>query len=134
MSRRVWVPAASLAIVVCLSLLIWSVLYPGPGDPTNLKYLLWKRGLYPLDPSIALETMIGDRDPNLLIVGKSKEELTRKFGFLTPIEQGPDYYRRAAAARALKAGESNVFLLRRGPWFVVFSEGRASELVLVKGF
>jgi hypothetical protein len=134
MSRRVWLPAASLAILAFLSLLIWSTLYPGPGDPKNIKYVLWKRGLYPLDPGIALETMIGDREPDRLIVGKSKEELARKFGFLTPVDQGPDYYRRAAADREVKAGGSNILLLRRGPWLVVFSEGRASELVLLKGF
>jgi hypothetical protein len=132
--KRPWTLAVALFVLsafVCL--VVWFALYPNRSDPKSLQYVLWKRGLYPLDPDVALGTMIGDAGRDNLVVGKSKDQLEARFGFLTPIGSASQYDQRAYQSLPIKAANREVFALRRSTWLVVFSEGKASELILIKG-
>lgn len=104
-------------------------MYPSTNDPKNIRYVLWKRGLYALNPDVALGTMIADRDRDHLVLGKSKEQLKGKFGYLLSPEQVSEYYRSVYRER----GYHDAVFLRNSPWMVVFSDGKASQLVLIKG-
>jgi len=53
-------------VSLCAVIVVWCALYPSKGDPKNIRYVLWKRGLYPLDPDVALATMVHDRDTESL--------------------------------------------------------------------
>jgi len=41
-----------ISVLLILSLALWSLTYPSSGDPKNIKYVLWKAGLYSLDPDV----------------------------------------------------------------------------------
>ena len=50
-----------LALVLIFAfVLVWTLTYPSDSDPKNIKYVLWKNGLYPMNPDTAMGTMIGD--------------------------------------------------------------------------
>jgi NhaP-type Na+/H+ and K+/H+ antiporter len=76
---------------VGLSIAVWHLMYPSRSDPKNPRYVLWKVGLYGMDPELAIAPMVGDAQRDALVVGKSKEELRRKFGYLTACS-GPALY------------------------------------------
>jgi hypothetical protein len=112
-----------------------SLIYPSwrpLNDPKNPKYLLWKRGFYNLDPDIAVQTMIGDPRRESIIIGQSKTQLEKRFGYVTPIDKAAPYYQGAWRSRSNRASE--VFEIRNSDWLVVFSSGKAADLILVKGF
>jgi hypothetical protein len=51
---------ATAAVIVLTILLVvtvtWAVTYPSETDPQNIKYVLWKNGLYPLNLDTATDT------------------------------------------------------------------------------
>ena len=51
---------ATAALIVLTILLVvtvtWAVTYPSETDPQNIKYVLWKNGLYPLNLDTATDT------------------------------------------------------------------------------
>ena len=56
-------PARTLILIVALSqafVLVWTLAYPSESDPKNIKYVLWKIDLYPMNLDNAMGTMIGD--------------------------------------------------------------------------
>ncbi len=110
----------------------WLVVYPSTNDPRNLRYQLWKMGLAKIDLDVATGTMVGDKASNNLVLGKTKNDLKRKFGILlTPDEAGPylrQFYRQSTW------NNQDVVFLRSSNWMVVFNEGKATNLVLVKGY
>jgi hypothetical protein len=118
--------ALTLGIVFC-----WNAMYPSESDPKNIHYVLWKAGLYPLDPDVALDTMIGDRHRDNLVIGKTREDLNRKFGQLRSPPEAAEYYRKAYEEGPYHG--LDVSFLRGSPWMVVFEKGRASRLALIKG-
>ncbi len=71
--------------VVMIALIFWDLTYPSSGDPKNPRYVLWKAGIYPMDPGLAIETMLADAHRDALVLGKSKAELRKTFGYLTPL-------------------------------------------------
>ena len=126
--------ALILAAASCLILVGgWIGMYPKESDPKNLHYVLWKRGLYPLDPNVALDTMVGDADQSKLVIGKSKNELAAKFGFLTPIQSASQYDQIAYQGLPIDRSKHEVFVLRNSTWLVILTNGVASDLILVKG-
>ena len=127
--RKAALVLAECVISAFVALLGWYWLYPSTSDPKNLQYVLWKRDLYPLDVDIALGTMIGDSHRDSLVLGKSRKDLMQKFGYLVPGEQLQGGYREYF----LRSGYSDVAVLRQSEWMVVFVEGKASKLVLLKG-
>jgi hypothetical protein len=125
---RLLVVLSALLVAIVVS---WNVVYPSESDPKNMRYVLWKMGLYPLNPDVALDTMIGDRHRDRLIIGKTREDLRRKFGQLRPPQEASDYYRKTYEEGPYHG--MDVSFLRASPWMVVFDRDKAAKLVLIKG-
>jgi hypothetical protein len=107
-------------------------MYPSENDPKNIKYVFWKVGLYRMDLDTAIGTMIGDRNREKLVIGKTKDQLRGKFGYLlAPSEAGP--YMQTCYADSAWKEKATVLLLRRGPWMVKFDGDKATDLMLCKG-
>ena len=67
-----------LALVLIFAfVLVWTLTYPSDSDPKNIKYVLWKNGLYPMNPDTAMGTMIGDAGRDKLVIGKTKNQLQK---------------------------------------------------------
>jgi hypothetical protein len=51
-------PHVVLALAFFIAVVIgWAVTYPSDSDPKNIKYVLWKNGLYGMDIDSATRTM-----------------------------------------------------------------------------
>ena len=85
-----------------------------------------------MDLDTALGTMIGDRNREKLVIGKTKDQLRGKFGYLLPPSEAGPYMQACYADSAWKQN-ATVLLLRRGPWMVKFEGDKATDLMLCKG-
>lgn len=124
---------SGILILVFLSatVLVWVLSYPSESDPKNIKYVLWKHGLYPMDPDRAVGTMIGDKGREKLVLGKRKTDLERRFGYLKAPADATPYMKGCYLESPWK--EQDVLVIRDVPWMVLFSGGRAVDLRLCKG-
>ena len=123
---------ALFTLLVPIAIGGWWLLYPETSDPKNIKYVLWKAGFHTMDVDLATGTMIGDAARNELVIGKSKEQLLDRFGFLlSPKDVSP--YVRDYCLGGWPGDHRNVLFIRQSPWMVVFNGGKATELVLMKG-
>jgi hypothetical protein len=125
--------ARAVAIVVVFSIAVviaWTLAYPEP-DPKNIKYVLWKNGLYGMDLDTASDTMIGDASREMLVVGKTKGKLREKFGYLSTLSEASPYLRGCYQNSDWKG--TDVLFIRKSPWMIVFSRDKATKLVLIKG-
>lgn len=126
-ARSIILLLASLTAAV----VVWALTYPSESDPKNVKYVLWKHDLYPMNLDSAMGAMIGDISREKLVVGKTKTQLQRKFGYLkSPSDAHPDM---KACYLESRWKDQDVLLIRDGPWMVVFSGENASALMLCKG-
>jgi hypothetical protein len=122
---------ASIVTLTALVILLggWEVTYPSAGDPKNLRYVLWKAGLYKMDLDLARGTMVGDPSRDKLVNGKTEAALRGRFGYLlTPLDASP--YLKVCSA---PWKERKVLFIRNSPWMVVFNGDKATDLVLIKG-
>jgi hypothetical protein len=126
--------ARIIALVLTLSVFAvigWTFTYPSASDPKNIRYVFWKMGLYGMNLDTAADTMIGDRTREKLVIGKTKPDLRKKFGYLLmPADVSP-YLRGCYEGSAWK--NKDALFIRRSPWMVVFDGDKATELVLIKG-
>ena len=130
MTRRLLIFTIILgAVVVFLG--GWWMVYPSPADPKNMKYVLWKAGLCRIDLDIATEAMVGDSGRDRLVLGRTDQELRKRFGFLLEPSEASPYLRTCYQTSPWKG--SRVLFIRSSSWMVVFDGGRAANLVLVKG-
>jgi len=83
-----WLPVCALLLVIAAPL-SWALLYPQESDPKNMRYVLWRHGLYQMDLDTATETMVGDlaQNRNRLVIGKTREQLIHKFGYLLSAQE-----------------------------------------------
>jgi len=109
----------------------WAVMYPGSEDPKNIRYVLWKYGLCEMDLDRAARNMIGDSNRNALVLGKTREQLRKQFGYLLSPDEVSPYLREFYSSSGRK--RADVSFIRTSPWMVVFKNGKADDLVLVKG-
>jgi hypothetical protein len=96
-----------------------------------MRYVLWKRGLYSVNLDSATELMIGDSERDELVVGKTKTQLQKKFGYLVTVDKANSYLRACYQSSTWK--NEDVLFIRNSPWMVVFDGDRAARLVLIKG-
>jgi len=75
--------------------------------------------------------MMRDGKRNELVIGKTKEELTRRFGYLLSPKDATPYRRTCFEGSDWRKDEA--MFIRNSDWMVVFANGRASNLILVKG-
>ena len=131
MRKIAW--AIAMVVLACFIVVAvgWELTYPSESDPKNIKYVLWKSGLYRMNLDSATGTMIGDQGRKELVVGKTKSQLQERFGYLlTPADASP-YLRDCYRDSSWK--NRDVLFIRKSPWMVVFDGDRATELILVKG-
>jgi hypothetical protein len=127
--------AKILGAFILLAIIVfggWWAKYPGD-DPKGLLYIGWRIGLPTLDPDRALGTMVGDTHKDALVIGKTKDELIRKFGYVTSLDDPSSQYVKFCYDHIDYYRGKQVLILRRSNWMVVMKDGRAVELVLVKG-
>lgn len=123
-------------VILALTLLIvaiigWALAYPLESGPKNIKYVLWKNGLYGMNLDAAVGTMIGDGSSEKLVVGKTKAELREKFGYLSAPADVSPYLRGCYEGSAWQ--DKDVLFIRKSPWMVTFNGDKATNLVLIKG-
>ena len=129
--RAIGITVAIVLAGVACGLLAWVVTYPSVGDPRNIGYVFWKAGLYEMDLDAATGTMIGDGDSDKLVLGKTKTELQKRFGYLTAPGEASPYYQSCYQTSAWKG--QDVLFIRKSPWMVAFAKDRATKLILIKG-
>lgn len=120
-------------LLVCLSaaIVVWALIYPSENDSKNIKYVLWKHDLYPMNLDTAVATMIGDISREKLVLGKTRTQLQKKFGYLTSPSDAHPYMKASYLESPWK--DRDVLLIRDGPWMVLFSGEKATDLRLCKG-
>ena len=116
--------------VVFVFVAAWVLTHP-EGDPKNIRYVLWKAGLYRMNLDTATGTMIGDGGRDELVVGKTKAQLLNRFGYLLTPPDASQYLRGCYQNSGWK--DSGVLFIRQSPWMVVFEGEKATPLVLIKG-
>jgi hypothetical protein len=125
--------ARAVALVASFSIaavIAWTLTYP-EGDPKNIKYVLWKHGLYRMDLDTASGTMIGDGSREKLVLGKTKAKLREKFGYLSTLSEASPYLSGCYQNSDWKG--TDVLFIRKSPWMIVFNGDEATKLVLIKG-
>jgi hypothetical protein len=129
MSRRTTLLLFVLGFVTVF-LLGWVLLYPSP-DPKNITYVLWRAGFHTMDPDAAAGIMVGDVHPERIVLGKTKEQLRSRFGYLTTVAEASLYLQGCYSSSGRRGKE--VLFIRKSEWMIVFVDDRAIELVLCKG-
>ena len=122
----------ALALTFFIAIIIgWTVTYPSDSDPKNIKYVLWKNGLYGMNLDTAIGAMIDDASREKLVVGKTRTQLRERFGYLsTPADVSP-YLRGSYQDSAWK--DRDALFIRKSPWMVILDGDKATQLVLIKG-
>jgi len=109
----------------------WILMYPGSNDSKNIKYVLWKHGLYRMDINTATAVMVGDSARDKLIIGRTKTQIQNIFGVLIAPEETTPYYRNCYKNSAWK--DMKALYIDHSPWLIVFDKGKAIKLILIKG-
>ena len=108
----------------------WALLYSDQRDPKNLRYSCWKVNICSMDLDKAVNAVVKDPDRMDLIRGKTVAQLAKKFGYVTTVEHSSPYLQ-WAYENSFK-GEDVVFL-RNTELMIIFENGRAVDVVYVKG-
>lgn len=97
-------------------------------DDLSLRYVFWKKGLYPYPADIIWQGFIADQDRDELIRGKSKDEIKQLFP--TAHEEAVNDYQKQYEKQL--AGKEYLWL---GDWGVVilFENGTAESVSVMKG-
>jgi hypothetical protein len=117
--------------IALIGLVTWLLTYPSANDPQNIRYVLWKAGVYRMDPDVATQTMIGDASRGKLVVGKTKQQLLDRIGYLTAPADASAYL--SACYQQSFWRDRDVLFIRSSPWMVVLTGDKSTSLVLVKG-
>ena len=125
--RRVLV---SIAIVVVVVFAAWAVAFPDPRDPKNLRYRGWRLGLCSINLD-ALQAMVIDNHRDDLVIGKTRDQMVSRFGFVASIDEASQYIKKCYANSSDRV--TPVLFLRHSEWMVRMKDGKAAELVFVKG-
>lgn len=131
MRTRLLILAAAPIIALLLSISVWVGMYPSENDPKNVRYVLWKLSICTMNIDVAVGTMIGDNNRDDLVIGRTSSELQRRFGFLRGRGEVSSYLRLYSQSPPWR--DKEVLFIRASPWMVVFENGRAVKLILVKG-
>jgi len=136
MPAKFWKITPSKALIaVCLlastSFALWNAMYPSWADPKNPEYVGWKLGIYAMNLDHLMEAMVGDSHRDKLVIGKTQVELTKKFGYVTSLDQAAPYYKYCYDNSYLRGQQ--VLFLRKSNWMAVMKDGHVSALILVKG-
>jgi hypothetical protein len=123
---------ATIAAVGAMLVLFgaWIVLFR-PDDPKSLQYFLWKADLYEMNRGDMLRAFYSDGHRGDLVLGKSEEQLTKRFGRLASSDKMMGDLKAFAQNFRLKGHK--VRFINGTAWMIVFDDDRAVSLLLVKG-
>jgi hypothetical protein len=108
----------------------WWAMYPEPWDAKGPSYVLWKIGLWPIS-KYTLGAMVGDANRDNMVIGLTKSQLIKKFGYCRTLDQASAYLQ-TTYRRSPWSGK-DVLFLKDSTWMVIFDGGVAIDLILVKG-
>jgi hypothetical protein len=112
-------------------LLLWRRLYPEAGDPKSIDYVMWRHGLNPgMSLDAVFRGMTSDSSRFDLVSGLTKEQLTRKFGYL---RGGDSAVGGCISYAVLRYKGTEGFGLRDSIWVVALKDGKAVGLLICKG-
>lgn len=120
--------AAVMFALIAAVLAGWQLLIPGPDHHACPRYVLWKHGLYPLNTNVVYRCLTPDPDRDSVVVGRTVPQLQRRFKHLRTRETANEYQRYYSPELPPDAR-----WLGDSPWAVIFTNGVASELRLMKG-
>jgi len=122
-----------LVVVVLpfLALSVWELLFHGPCDTKDLRYQAWKHGLYPMGMDSAMETMLLDAHRDDLAVGKTEAELRARFGYVSSLANANEYVKYCYDNSPYRGRQA--LILRNSNGMVLMKDGRAEQLLFVKG-
>jgi hypothetical protein len=131
MRKIAWSVLALVLALFTSVAVVWQMAYPSESDPKNIKYVLWKNGLYRMNLDSAAETMMGDSGNKELVIGKTKSQLQQRFGYLLTPANTSQYLRNCYQNSSWK--NRDVLFIRKTSLMLVFDGDKAIDLVLVKG-
>lgn len=114
-----------------IALEVWLFLVPNKFDARGARYAGWRLGLPTLSAQEALSPMVNDRHREDLVVGKTKDELVARFGFVSSAADANPNAKHCYQNSPWRG--HNVLFLRQSDWMVVMKDGHAVELYLAKG-
>lgn len=115
-------------MLVCL-LGVWSYLEPVPSGKCP-QYVLWKLGLIQINRRVIFSSMARDSHREQLVLGHTVAELEGRFGRLRTRAEGTSIQKSRIAGWLL---DKEIRWLDDSPWLVIFEQGRATELLHLKG-
>ena len=132
MAKRIALTVVAVAILLGLIAVVWTATYPSPTDSKNLKFVLWKHGLYHLEPRLVLDGLYAEPNGERFVLGRSKEEVEAMFGPLVLAKDSPNYIPSCFDHSAWPADQTYLVSMNLW-WAVVFQNNRAVDFRLVKG-
>jgi len=124
---------AFLVLVAILIVAAWFGLFAlDPGlrhDPRSPHYLLWKYCALPMPKDDAFATAMRDSDRERLVVGRTADELERRFGIVVRRTDDPNLTQH----QQQYSGAANYAWLGDSWYIVEFRGGRAVSCRLMKG-
>jgi hypothetical protein len=120
--------AVSMVVIAVALLTVWQLLIPGPDHHRCPRYVLWKHGLYPLNTNVVYQCLTPDPDRDSVVAGLTVSQLEQRFKHLRTRETANEYQRYYNPELP-----PDVRWLGDSPWVVIFTNGTASELRLMKG-
>jgi hypothetical protein len=131
--RRALGAALTLLLALVVAPFVWRALYPDADDPKNIDYVLWKNGMNRnINLDIALRAMAHD-SPGRKVVGLSREELERKFGYVRTLGSRSRLGSCYSWEVIRNPQASEVVSLRDSFLIVALENGKAIELIDCKG-
>jgi hypothetical protein len=123
--------AGTPLFLLMMAVIVWTMTYPDPYDPKNMRYVLWKHGLASIDLDTATSALAVDSEGRqALIIGQSQDQLRKRFGFLlTPHQAGPALER---CVYASWANDGTALYIRHSNLVVVFKNDIATEANILK--
>src|SRR5688572_25374709 len=97
---RIVIIVAKLVAAVVASGAVWMVSYPDAHDPKGPRYVLWKAGIFNMDLDLATDAMVGDAGRAKLVVGLTRQQLSKRFGYLKAPAEASAYLRDCYKASA----------------------------------
>ena len=127
--RRVWLVRSVTVTAAALTTAIVGFLATADSHHINLRYLLWKRHLWPYSPSLALRYFNVDTEFRTSLEGKTQQEIKQWFPVLYSKDESDAYQR----CYAKDIADPDFVWIDRSWWGIHFREGKVNDIRLFKG-
>jgi hypothetical protein len=137
MTRNPKIASTVVLLIPIFVAFLWTLAFQDNDDPKNIKYVLWKHHLNPwMNLDDAAYTVVHDSERDQLIVGRSANELRKRFGYMiVPATRSP-YFQDCAADSPTHGPphrHDGALYLRQTDLIVFLNEGTATETMMCKG-